>query len=165
MASQHLLPDTTVTVSCVIVADEGYPLLPYLMRSFPKRQLDQSKRIFNYRLSPARRNVKCGFGILCSKWRVLLKVIETNITATTLVVKNVFVLHYIFEKEVPDSPHYSIHKEPIPMRLRPRPCQYRFQSSAIELRGIFLTYFNGTGCARWQKDYALPENMLAKRSG
>lgn len=159
----HLLPDTNITVPYVIVADEGYPLLSYLMRPFPQRQLDDRRRIFNYRLSRARRSVECAFGILCSKWRVLLKTIETGVATATLAVKAACVIHnYILEEEGLDSPYLNNPKEPIPMRCQPRSCQYRFQNIAIRNREIFLNYFNGTGALSWQNDYALPENIMAK---
>lgn len=91
--SPQLLPDTNITAPFVIVADEGYPLLPYLMRPFPQRQLDNRKRIYNYRLSRARRSVECAFGMLSSKWRVLHKAIEADVKTAAAVVKAVCVLH------------------------------------------------------------------------
>ena len=62
-----VLPDDTsrVPVPYVFVADEAFPLKPYLMRPFPGRQLDSnSKRIYNYSLSRARRVVENAFGML-----------------------------------------------------------------------------------------------------
>ena len=41
-------------VPFAIVADEAFPLKEYLVKPYPSRQLDQDKRIFNYRLSRAR---------------------------------------------------------------------------------------------------------------
>lgn len=53
-----------------IVGDEAFPLKTYLMKPYPSRQLDLSKRIFNYMLSRARRVVENVFGILESRFRV-----------------------------------------------------------------------------------------------
>jgi hypothetical protein len=37
-----------------VVGDEAFPLKEYHVKPYPSRQLDQDKRIFNYRLSRAR---------------------------------------------------------------------------------------------------------------
>jgi hypothetical protein len=57
------------------------------MRSYPRRQLTEPRRLFNYRLSRGRRVVKSAFGILGGKWRILNKPIETSPNMADRIVK------------------------------------------------------------------------------
>ncbi|CAC5355615.1 unnamed protein product [Mytilus coruscus] len=64
--------EDTKKVPFVVVGDEAFPLKEYLMKPYPQRGgLDDSQRIFYYRLSRARRIVENAFGILCNRFRVL----------------------------------------------------------------------------------------------
>ncbi|XP_034061143.1 protein ALP1-like [Gymnodraco acuticeps] len=49
------LPASDQAVCYHIVADEAFPLKEYLMKPYPNRRLAVEQRIFNYRLSQARR--------------------------------------------------------------------------------------------------------------
>lgn len=77
------LPESDQMAPYCIVADEAFPLKDYLMKPYPNRRLSVEQRIFNYRLSRARRVVENAFGILANRFRVLLTTI--NIQNTTQV--------------------------------------------------------------------------------
>lgn len=51
----------------VILADDAYPLKTYIMKPYSRRNLSHEEKIFNYRLSRARRCVVCAFGIMTAK--------------------------------------------------------------------------------------------------
>ena len=57
------LPGSDDTMPFVFVGDEAFPLRPYLMRPWPGRMLtDEKRKVYNYRLSRARRVVENTFG-------------------------------------------------------------------------------------------------------
>lgn len=58
------MPNDDKPVPFFIVGDDAFPLRSWLMKPFPHRGLDNEQRIFNYRLSRARRVVENAFGIL-----------------------------------------------------------------------------------------------------
>jgi hypothetical protein len=58
-------------VLVVILGDEGYPLKMSSMKPSARKDLSGEERVFNYRLSRARRCVECAFGTLTAKRRLL----------------------------------------------------------------------------------------------
>ncbi|XP_055020896.1 uncharacterized protein LOC129412060 [Boleophthalmus pectinirostris] len=64
------LPHTDAMMPYMLVGDEAYPLRADLMKPYPLRNLNQNQRIYNYRLSRARRVVENAFGILANRFRV-----------------------------------------------------------------------------------------------
>ena len=93
MSHAKKLPLSDVELPFVIIGDEAYPLLSYLLRPYSRRQLTESRRLFNYRLSGGRRVVESAFGILAGKWRILNKPIETYPDMADRTVKCICVLH------------------------------------------------------------------------
>jgi len=93
MLNAKKLQLSDVELPFVIPGDEAYPFLGYLMRPYPKRQLTESRRLFNYRLSRGRRIIESAFGILAGKWRTLNKPIETSPNMADRIVKCICVLH------------------------------------------------------------------------
>ncbi|XP_041430603.1 protein ALP1-like [Xenopus laevis] len=77
----------------VFVGDEAFGLTENIMRPYPGSQRAIQKRVFNYRLSRARRMVECAFGILSNKWRVFHTAIQLEPDFVDNVIKAGCVLH------------------------------------------------------------------------
>jgi hypothetical protein len=58
------LPGSNEAVTFAFVGDEAFALSTHLLRPYSSTHLPVEKRVFNYRLSRARRHVECFFGIL-----------------------------------------------------------------------------------------------------
>lgn len=89
------LPNSTSIQPNVIIADEAYPLKPYLLKPYARKGLTPTKTNFNYRLSRARRCIECAFEMLYAKWRILAKNIEMNLHNVTLIIQCVCLLHNV----------------------------------------------------------------------
>lgn len=92
------LPGINEKFPYVFVADDAFPLSNNLMKPYPQRNLSKEKRIFNYRLSRARRIIENTFGILASRFRILLKTINLCPEKTTIIVRACCHLHNFLRK-------------------------------------------------------------------
>ncbi|XP_069837965.1 uncharacterized protein [Dendropsophus ebraccatus] len=97
------LPGSTDPVPFVMISDEAFPLLPNLLRPYPRRELDTRKRIFNFRLARARRVVECTFGIMSSQWRILGTTIKLDVRTVDNIIKACCVLHNYTRPETTDE--------------------------------------------------------------
>lgn len=88
------LPGTAGTnMPFSFIGDEAFSLSPNIMRPFSGKILSDKKRVFNYRLSRARRNVESAFGILSNKWKIFHKAINVNLDLSILLIKTCCALH------------------------------------------------------------------------
>ncbi|KAL4132034.1 hypothetical protein QTP88_009255 [Uroleucon formosanum] len=94
-----LLPETESNPQpYVFIGDEAFALHTHLLRPYPGRNLTDIRRVFNYRLSRARRMVECAFGVLANKWRVLHTPIQVEPDFTDEIIKACCVLHNFVRK-------------------------------------------------------------------
>lgn len=107
------------------IGDEAFSLSPYMMRPYSGKSLSYTKRIFNYRLSRARRTVESAFGILSNKWQLFHRPINLNLDCAVLIIKTCCALHnYVRSRdgfrledslsivELSDVQHINIFGEP-----------------------------------------------------
>ena len=82
-----------------LAGDEAFPLDSHIMKPYPQRNLSEEKRVFNYRLSRARRVSENVFGILASRFRVFhSKLCVIPETAVKIVLASIVLHNYLRSK-------------------------------------------------------------------
>lgn len=101
------LPNRRNPVPYVIVADDAFALKSYIMKPYAMKNLSVSERIFNYRLSRARRVIENVFGIISTRFRVLRKTVELSPTKVQKIVFAVCILHNFLISRKQSAPIYA----------------------------------------------------------
>lgn len=159
-----LQQDTTTPF--VIVADDAFPLGEHLQKPYALQGITYQERVFNYRLSRARRMSENVFGILASRFCIFLGTIHMLPTSAEKMILAGVVLHNFLRARNPrryipadsidqDNTDGTIRRgewrqEPHRM-LDLAPCNIRNPTRyAKQVRRTYTDYFNGPGAVPWQ---------------
>lgn len=152
LPTETKFPNSNFSTPYVFIGDEAFPLRNYMMRPFPRKQCQENdKAYYNYRLSRARMTVECAFGIMSSKFRILLKSIETTEKNADHIVKAICMLHNTIidlEKDVsiqnvPESINtnlHAAHNQMIALNHGWRANNHALRT-AIGIRNNFVNFF------------------------
>lgn len=164
------LPDNTSTregLNFVFLGDDAFALHENMLKPYQRKGLTcKEKKIFNYRLSRARRVVENVFGILASKFRIFHTAINLSLWKIDLVVMTCCILHNFLrrigkQQYIPnfllDSENSANHTI-IPGEWRKEEQPYaglNFQNHAAnnaskDNRLKYTEYFNSLGAVEWQ---------------
>lgn len=164
-------------VPYVFVADDAFPLGDRIMKPFTRprnRPLTEQEKIFNYRLSRARRCVENAFGVLSSKFICLSRTLFCGPERAQKIVSACCILHNYFLKNARQSycpntfcdrydenghliegewrrntQNHMVHLQPPHGRSR---IQRNLNDSANEIRETFKEYVNSPqGSVSWQR--------------
>ncbi|KAJ0170467.1 hypothetical protein K1T71_013838 [Dendrolimus kikuchii] len=116
--------------------------LPFVFKFIIKQ------RVYNYRLSYARRTVECAFGIMTNKWRILHRPIDVKLDFCDHIIKACCILHNFVRqhdsKQLNESFQVSELQGIASIRTRSR-------NNVIDVRNLFADYFTSTaGALSWQ---------------
>ena len=77
----------------VFVADDAFQMKPYMLKPYAQVNMTTEKKIFNYRLSRARRVIENSFGIAAARFRIFRRPIIAQVETVCLITKAVVALH------------------------------------------------------------------------
>ena len=95
------LPGDTEDIPYFLVGDDAFALRTYMMKPYGNRDLTRKQRLFNYRLSRARRVVENAFGILANRFQVLLSTMLHEADTVRIIVKACVLLHNLMRTRYP----------------------------------------------------------------
>lgn len=178
MGTINFPPDDVITNSdkvlpYVIVGDNAFPLKNNIMVPYPGMHDKGSlKRVYNYRLSRARRMIENVFGIMASVFRIFRTPIMLNPGRTNVLVQTCVLLHNFLRRSKTSRNSYTptgafdIEEEgnfvagtwrsdndgmtsfKSLKRIARKP-----RSDAGRVRDEFANYFSRTGRVSWQNEY------------
>lgn len=151
----HPLPGGDVPLPYVITADDAFPLKENIMKPYPGHSLNAKKKIFNYRLSRARRIVENAFGILANRFRILLQTISLSVDKVELIVYACCLLHnYLMKQKAPwyvqtDKLDATLESN-VGLQSVATQRANRSTNRAADIRDEFAEYFTSVGAVPWQ---------------
>lgn len=150
----------------VFVGDEAFALKTNFLKPYSQKELNYERRIYNYRLSRARRIVENLFGIFANRFRVFHSAINLKVATVDKIVLASCALHnfllnksssnYIpkedFDAENPEkgTTELGLRSDSLVDLQR---CHARNASEdAKSVRVSFMEYFNNEGAVPWQNN-------------
>jgi len=172
------LPSCNDPIPFFIVGDDAFPLKPYLLKPYPTKRMGdmasmeqerRTERIFNYRLSRARRISENVFGILAARFGVFRGAIHLSPDNAVIITKACLALHNFCQRQrdkyfVPLSlvdQENPVSHEMIPGEWRGNTSNHlanitqqsgnRNAANARWVRDKVKEYVNGVGKVSWQE--------------
>lgn len=157
------LPASDKPMPFVLVGDEAFPLKRYMMRPYPGKGLSTEKKIYNYRLSRARRIVENAFGILAQRFRIFHKRIQLDPENVDQIVKATVLLHnFLTRANMEDGAGTGTRNaegdglDQSCLREAGQFAGNRPSTEAMLIRDSFNEYFNSPeGQVPWQQEMVL----------
>ena len=160
------LPGDNIDVPYFLVGDDAFPLRTWMMKPFSHRNMANDERVFNYRLSRARRISENAFGILVTRFRCLLSTLgqtaETckKIVSACLCLHNLCRIHYpgLQPREVDrdDINHVNLpaawRGEQVLQEMNNIHGGNRDNAAGKKQRVLLKHYYSAAGAVPWQQE-------------
>lgn len=141
----------------MFIGDEGFALSQHLQRPYAGKILPREKRIYNYRLTRARRYIECTFGILSNKFKIFNRPLNVSVDFSVAIVKACCVLHNFIRERDGYNFHHSLSiagledppEDASLISIGARRSQGQLSGTAI--RNMYTDYFiSDEGAVPWQ---------------
>ena len=161
------LPQDDQDMPYFIIGDNAFPLRTWLMKPFARRNLDDEERIFNYRVSRARRIVENSFGILANRFQVLLTTMRQEPETVATIVLACCCLHNLMRLRYPSLQNAVLDQEDANHNVIPgawrqnanmhdmeNVCQGNRTTRSAKSQRLYLKhYYNSpVGAVPWQRN-------------
>jgi hypothetical protein len=160
------IPGTNIRMPYVTVVDDAFPLKSYMLKPYSIRNLTAEQRIFNYRLSRARRNVENVFGHICQRFRILRQPIQLDPKKVEIIVMCICCLHnFLLRNQESRMTYLQLDSDDsldLPDNISRLEQQGSNRSSfdAHKLRDDLCQYFNSEqGSVAWQHERAIEHSI------
>lgn len=163
------LPMSDKILPYAFVGDDAFQLSDHLLKPYSQAGLTDQQRIFNYRLSRARRIVENAFGILVSRFGILQRTIGLSPEKVQTIVLACCYLHNFLRGKTLKQyfPPNSVDEEQLhngsitpgawrqefPIHSLERTLSRNSTNSAKIGRDKFCDYFNNEGVVSWQNKF------------
>jgi hypothetical protein len=149
------------TFPYTFIGDEAFALKDNLLKPYASASLNQERRVFNYRLSRARRTIENAFGILASVFRIFRRPINANVETVRSITKATVALHNFLLTEKSEKGNFKKVKEEwrttvandgslLPVL---QTGSNNYSKDAKTVRDEFCKYFNSVeGSVPWQME-------------
>ena len=95
------IPGDNQPMPYFIVGDDAFALRKTMMKPYSRRNLGHDERIFNYRLSRARRVVENAFGILAQRFNIFNTTMQQKPDTAREIIKTCLILHNMMRVRYP----------------------------------------------------------------
>ncbi|XP_055919373.1 putative nuclease HARBI1 [Eupeodes corollae] len=156
-AHQYFPPDKVIgnnkKLPYVIIGDDAFALEKHVLKPYPYNSKEESKKIFNFRLSHARQTIEHAFGMLANRFRVFQTEIHLRPEKVQEIVRTCCLLHnFLLTKngnsEFPSAVLRSGEQQETAPNTARNP-----QKLASSIRDTFADYFQNEGELPWQYQY------------
>lgn len=144
------LPNDDQPMPYFIAADDAFALRSWLMKPYSQRHLTDAQRIFNYRLSRARRIVENAFGILAHRFRCLLTTMQQEPSTATSIVMACVTLHNLLRVRKPKDLRGDVDHED--SEHRQLPGVWRQDTALVDGSSKFANHTT-SAAAKKQREY------------
>lgn len=133
----------------IFIGDEAFGLSTHMLRPYGGKNLPDKKKIFNYRLSRARRYIESASGILTNKWRIFHRPLDVKVENAENIIRACCTLHNFVRER--DGVEFENTLNVVGLNDGNGALQAGGPRSALTIREKFTEYFSSEeGSVPWQ---------------